>query len=359
MRIDKSKIIIGTHYFISGLADALVDFLEQNKVKDLLYLRHPLTPEVNFLQLFNDFVQNIFLPFRTKGKWDLFIGIDNLNAFSGLILKKLGKVKTVIYYTIDFSPKRFNNGIINKVYHYIDKICVQYCDQTWNLSPRMVQGRKEFFGMDPKKYNRQKLVPHGAYTHKMTLLSKKYKFNPFQAVFVGSILEKQGLQEVFRAILKIILKLPKFRLVVAGGGDYLPALKKLAKELRILKHVQFLGQINNEEKEKLLVGSAIGIATYIPPASFTYYADPGKIKDYLAAGLPLVLTDVSYNVQELSKNGCAIVVSYDKRDIAKAILTLLSNKNKMLKFRKNVKRYAEQFDWSNIYADAFRKIRTI
>lgn len=359
MRIDQSKIIVGTHYSVSCLADALVDYLQQNKVKDLLYLRHPLTPEVHFLQMFHDFVQNIFLSFKTPSRWDLFIGIDNLNAFSGLILKIMGKVKIVIYYTIDFSPKRFDNKLIDTIYHYIDKICVRFCDQTWNLSPRMAEGREQFFAMDRKIYNRQKLIPHGAYVHKMAILAKKYKFNPFQAVFVGSLVEKQGLQEVFEAIPAVLRKLPKFKLIIAGDGNYRSNLEELVGKLKISKYAQFLGRVENKEKEKLLVCSAIGIATYAPPASFTYYADPGKIKDYLAAGLPIVLTDISYNVRELQRNGCAKVVSYDKNDISQAILDLLGDKKKASEIRRNVKKYAEQFDWSNIYADAFSKIRTI
>ena len=59
-----------------------------------------------------DLIYTIVWPFYTKDSYDLFIGFNPLNAFAGIVLKKLGKVKKVVYYTIDYFTKRFENKLL-------------------------------------------------------------------------------------------------------------------------------------------------------------------------------------------------------------------------------------------------------
>ncbi|HDT15097.1 MAG TPA: hypothetical protein ENN55_02695, partial [Firmicutes bacterium] len=66
------------------------------------------------------FFNNKFL--KEKGKTGLFIGVDNLNALSGIIMKKRGRIDKVVYYIIDHMDRRFKNPIFNFIYETIDKI---------------------------------------------------------------------------------------------------------------------------------------------------------------------------------------------------------------------------------------------
>jgi len=54
---------------------------------------------------------------------------------------------------------------------------------------------------------------------------------------------------------------------------------------------------------QLLSSASIGLATYLESEeSFTQFADPGKLKNYLAAGLPIVMTRVPYNADSLEES---------------------------------------------------------
>src|SRR5579859_5948474 len=57
-------------------------------------------PEAFFF--IKDFLFNIFYLLFQKDKIDIFFGLDNLDALSGIILKKLGKVDKAMYYVIDY-----------------------------------------------------------------------------------------------------------------------------------------------------------------------------------------------------------------------------------------------------------------
>ena len=288
---------------------------------------------------------------------DLYLGFDNLNALSGLVLRRFGIVKKCLYYVIDYNPVRFRNRLMNKVYHKIDQYCVRHCDETWNLSPRMKEGRKKYFNFSG---GNQIAMPIGIWFNRIKPGQNKSEIK--KLAFMGHVLKKQGVQYVIAAISKIIKKIPNFSFEVIGGGDYLPELKKLARELKIDKYVNFYGFIESHEKvEQLLSSCDVAVAIYdkhdeAGNLSFTYFADPGKIKSYLAGGLPVLLTDVSHNAKEIEKLGCGKIITADKRSIADAVVSMLKNEKKIARMRENALKYAEKFDWNKIFGKNLKRV---
>lgn len=378
------KIIIATHYLLYGAAQAFRDYLNSKKINTLLYIALPLVTQRNayfisyekgkqmsekiinrgkaipVFDYFIDFLQTVWFvsvqqPHTNpllKGEGTVYIGVDGLNCLAGLLLKKFGKVKKVIFYSIDFVPIRFPNKLLNAIYHNIEIFCVKHADECWNVSPRIAEGRETFLHLSQKEYA-QKVVPIGIW-------NKDIKKRPFhqikkhQVLFIGHLLEKQGVQMVLEAIPLIIKKVPDFTFIIVGGGEYEERLKQLVATLHIAKYVEFTGWIKDRKKiDEMMSKSAIAVATYKPEKeklyNFTYYADPTKLKDYLGAGLPIVLTDISYNAQEIAEKKCGILVEYTKSDIAKAIITLLQEETQLKKYRKNALEYAQSFDWEKIF----------
>lgn len=178
-------------------------------------------------------------------------------------------------------------------------------------------------------------------------------------LFVGHLLEKQGVQLVLDAIPQIIKKIPKFKFLIIGGGEYETKLREKVKELNIQKYVRLEGWVKERSRlEKIMSESACAVALYKPEEeklyNFTYYADPTKIKDYLGAGLPIILTDVPYNAGQIQSKKCGIIVSYSKDNIARAVVELMENSEKLKSFRRNALEMAKQFEWSKIFDKALK-----
>jgi glycosyltransferase involved in cell wall biosynthesis len=378
----KQKIAIVTHELIYGVPQALRDYLIKRKTSSLLFIGLPFidsrkasvisyrkgtkTDEkvvfrhksLGILDYFIDFFQVIWWIYSRKENYDLFIGVNNLNSLAGLFLKKMGKVKKVIFYTMDFVPLRFNNRILNYIYHQIEIVCVKKCDEVWNVSPRMAKGREDYLGLSEKKYF-QRHVPVGIWNDKV----KKRSFEQIkknQILFIGHLsTEKQGVQMVLEALPAIIKEIKDIKFLVVGGGWHEEILRNKAKELKLGDHVSFTGWIKDRSKlDEMMSESAIAVATYKPEKkilrNFTYFADPYKLKDYLGAGLPVVLTDISYNAKELEKRECGIIVKYDSREIAQAIMKLLKDEVTLKQYRINALKYAKELDWTNIYDKIFK-----
>lgn len=387
MELGNKKIIITTHVHLHGAAQDLEDYLLSCHIERLCFIGHPLFHEEgmggSFCQIYQNnklikkrkiknykipalfnYIKDAFLNMywvaRTGGKWDLYIGCDPLNAFCGIIWKKLGRTRKTVFYCIDFMPIRFKNTILNYIYHSLDKLCVRYCDETWNVSPNMKLGREKYKNLKGPAYGRQFTVPIGVWYDRV----KRKNFNEISKhtlVFVGHILEKQGVQNVLRAIPEIIKEIPDFKFIIIGGGEYLENIKKLSQELGIEKHVEFLGYIYDQEKIAGIISNcSLAIAPYKKEAkgviSYTYFADPTKLKTYMVSGLPIMLTDVPYNAQEIEDRKAGMIIRESEKDIAQKITAMMKNESQLEQYRKNAMDYVRQFDWNNIFEESLKRI---
>lgn len=385
------KYILATHVLSDGPSQALREYLIK-KEQDFVWIGHPLFYSKKILgsgySIFvkgQEIKKKYFSPHKliepVKYAWEIwlniifvwklkvshdyvYIGYDNLNAFSGIILKKLGRISKVVYYVIDYTPKRFNNRLLNYIYHRIDQFCVKYADETWSLNEMaMNNARKKYFNFNvyQKGFSIQKEIPMGFWKERIQL--KKFnEINKKQIVFLGNILEKQGVQFVLKALPEVIKKIPDVKLVVIGSGEYLETLKKLVIELDIVNNVEFTGFVKElSEAEDILVNSALAIAIYEegnPEINFTYYTDQGKIKNYLGCGLPILLSDVPPIAKELEKNNCGFIISNNPYEISEKIIELLNNEDKLKIYRNNVVKYRDQFDWKNIFNKILNNLST-
>ncbi len=380
IKLPQSTVIV-THELFYGASQAMRDWLVTQQIPTLLFISHPIRPENphSYMQLYtsgklvyqqktsrkfslwlwrylSDTVLSFWWFWRAGRQYDLYIGVDPLNCLVGLVLKRFGIVKRVVFYAIDFVPRRFSSKPLDKIYHWLETWCIKNSDERWNVSPRMAIGRKKFLGISPQEYL-QKVVPIGVWKKdiKIKPLSKSKKH---WLVFAGHLLDKQGLQMVIKSLPAIISLYPDTHLLVIGGGEYEDKLKELVKKLHLLKAVTFTGWISDQNKIlKLLRSCALALATYDPQgennSNFTYYADPTKVKTYLSCGLPVIMTRVSYNAEELEKAGCARLTEYDVSSVQKAILYFWEDDSHLMVARKNTILMAKKFTWETIFTQVF------
>jgi glycosyltransferase involved in cell wall biosynthesis len=380
---DKSIIVVA-HTLWTGPGHDLEEYLISQKIKNLIFIGHPIYyregrpgPQFRYYKNGNlvkdkeysyrplpgvlQFVKDVFLTVLwvtfTMKKWDLLVALDCLNAFSGLILRTMGIVRKVVYYTIDYTPQRFNIPLLNDIYHFFDKICVAKADQTWNVSPRMVEGRNKHRGLRPKKYPHQKTVPIGIWFDRIS--RKPYlEIEPHTLVYMGGLVEKSGIQIVLDSIPEILQKIYDFKFLVIGSGEYESVLQKKSNRLGLNDVVTFTGYIeSHKEVEHLMSKCGVAIAPYNEILDdWTYYADPAKIKSYLASGLPIITTSLPYNAKYLKINKCGILINYNKSDLTNAVVALMNNPKMHQQYRENAIQYGSRYNWDSIFYDSLEDV---
>ena len=382
MSLAKSKVVIIIHEATTGLAYDLRDYLLKQGVEDLLFIAHPLLyiPE-NFknssryefykkgklvrsgtayhwifpepILYLKDFIYTLKWCLSQKTTFDLFVGFGNLDSFTGLVLKLIGRTRRVIYYVIDYIPKRFSNKFLNMIYHRIEKFAAENSDWTWNLSPRMIEERDRKWN---KKFPNQLIVPHGVNINRIKRLPLD-KINSTEILYMGTLFKRQGVQLAIESLPEVLKKIPEIKFVIIGKGPYEAELKKLVKRLNLDKYVEFLGYVPDHQKmEERIAKAALAVALYDEKNDeFSYYADPGKIKNYLGAGVPIVMTDVPYVAREVVKNKCGFIVQYSKKDLLDILLKFFSDKKLMKEYRYNAVKFARKYDWDKVFANALKE----
>ena len=373
------KIVIVSHVFTTGPTQELVEYLKA-KVNTLIFIGHPLfhsqressfceeyergqkkthgksfyilLPEI--LKFAKHVIYTLYCIFKSKKKYDLYVGVDPLNAYAGLMLRRVGLVKKAIMYTVDYIPKRFNNRVLNSIYHYMDSYCVKECNWVWNLSPKMTEIREKK-GLAKKFSKKQLIVPMGTDLEVKPLPFEK--INRYEIGFMGHLRKGHGLELLIESFADVVREMPKAKMVIIGKGGLENYLKHRCKVLQISSDVNFLGYVeDHKEALKRLSLCVVGLAPYEDNENtFTRYADPGKPKAYLSVGLPIIITKVPAISKKIKKTECGIVIDYDKAQLTKSIIDILTNDDLTKRLRTNAIKLRSSFSWERIFKDVLKK----
>lgn len=346
---------------ISDNLSILVDDFEDGNIARIFRLLVPNWPigrnkPISFIyiilklrDIFSIFVA--LLIFRTR--FDIFIGAEALNASVGICLRKLGLVKKVIYYNFDYGTNRFDNPIFNSFFHFLDVFSVSYADATWSLSETIVTERAKRMG-NKRKRGFQIVVPVGINFHRIKRLPTE-AIDKKRIVYLGALMKQQGVQLLIEAFVQVIKQNPDVRLLIIGSGDFEADLVQMVRDYKIEENVEFTGIVSDEEVERLLCGSAVGIAPYVDdPFSNKRFTEPTKPKTYLGCSLPVIITRVPSIAFDIEREEAGIAINYDKDELASAINRLLSDERLLNEYRINSARFASNYDWGNIYDNALK-----
>lgn len=309
-----------------------------------------------------DFFSVILIALAQKESYNLFIGLEAINALAGIILRKLGKVKTVVYYVSDYSPNRFSKSgknLFNSLYLWLDRFCVLRADFTWDVSSAMQEGRLKN-GLNSEKKYRVIHVHNGLFPSQIRSLPIS-KRTPNSLVYLGTLEPDFGVELAIEAFKEVKRINPKAILRIIGGGKELLILKRLVHKFRLDESVIFYGFVeDNNEVARIVRTSYISLAPYRAfPESLRWYGDAGKIRQYLASGLPVVTTHVPPLGRYIVEQGAGIMTKDTIKDFSNGIMRLLSDRTLYAKLTSAAEKISRDNTWENVYTKALNDMEAI
>jgi glycosyltransferase involved in cell wall biosynthesis len=174
--------------------------------------------------------------------------------------------------------------------------------------------------------------------------------------YVGRLDKDMGLDLVIQAFSEVVKTIPDAKFVIIGSGPSEKELQEKAQMLGLTDNIEFKGFIGDRETvEEILARCVVGIVPYIPiPGDSVYYADSSKVKEYIQAGIPIIITKVPEVAATIEQETAGFAVEYDKDEIAKAMINLLTENRLWQDCRKNVQKLATKYDYVKIYDEALR-----
>ncbi|OGX15665.1 MAG: hypothetical protein A2166_02730, partial [Omnitrophica WOR_2 bacterium RBG_13_41_10] len=318
------------------------------QLKGIYWFNQLLMGPVFLLYIFSMFLAVL----KLRKKFDIFIGIACFSTLFGILLKQLGIVKHVIYYTLDYYPapaKLHINTVINKSIWYLDRYCCKQVAMVWNLSPRIPEAREKLMNFSRNRY-RHLIVP-------LTYGEKTLRYRPLEEietdtlVFVGTLSWNQGLRIVIEAMADLIKIKPALKIRIIGKGPDDKAIKQMVSNNDLQGKFIFHGFIEDDSDVFEIVSRCtVGICTWTNEKdNNVIYADPGKPKLYAFCGIPIVITRVAAVADEIDQLKAGIAIDYDKGKFINAILKVLANRNILEEFRRNAYNFALKYTTENVF----------
>jgi glycosyltransferase involved in cell wall biosynthesis len=363
-------VAIASNGFADGPAQALRDYLVARDV-GVVTIFHPLTPEQgtrHHLAVYADGVlvseRSVRLPLKPPASFvldpfvpllpahvDAWFGFNPLACARGLVARGQHRARRVVLWSVDFVPDRFGSGTLpTRIYDRVDRWCCLRADARVELSETARDARNLRHDLSPAAAPAS-VVPMGAWIDRVPTTPPD-GFRGRRVVFLGHLVERQGVG----TLLEALATLDDVAADVIGTGPLDQELR--AQASRAAVNVTFHGYVaDHREVEQLLSRSSVAVAPYRQTdQSFTRYADPGKLKAYLAAGLPVVLTDVPPNARELESAGGAEVVADDPGALAEAISRALASPEEWRGRREAALAYARRFDWNALLGNLLEEL---
>jgi glycosyltransferase involved in cell wall biosynthesis len=358
-------VAIVSNGFADGPAQALRDYLVERDA-DVVTVLHPLTREQGTTHVITRYnggkrvgERHVRLPLRPPASFaidpfvpllpprvDVWFGFNPLACARGLV----ARAERAVLWSVDFVPDRFGRGTIaTRIYDRLDRLCCRRADARVELSAAARDGRNARHGLAGDAA-RAHIVPMGAWTDRVPTAPPD-GYARRRAVFLGHLVERQGVATLLDALSESGVSAD-----LIGTGPLETELRERAARLGV--DATFHGYVpDHRDVERLLSRASVAIAPYRrTDDTFTRYADPGKLKAYLAAGLPIVMTDVPPNAGDLAAEAGAEIVEDGAADLAAAVKRALASPEQWLERRAAALAYARRFDWNVLLGDLLEKL---
>jgi len=284
---------------------------------------------------------------------DVYVGMSGFDMLPAVLLQKLSKakIKKLIFYPIDYTDERFPNRFLNGLYEIIDRLSVRASDIIVYTNQR-VKAIRQKQGASSEQLL---FIPNGLFLGDLPH-RRKLRNTPYNTLYyVGYLDECHGVEDIVKAFGSIAKTIPQVKLEIIGTGPQKILLQKYIEKNNLHKQIKLLGKLSNKQVLHILSRGGIGLAPYTLYSRWVYYCDPIKVKEYLACGLPVIISNVVEVAENVKRYNCGLIYQ-NMRSLVESIKKLTTD-HKMYKYMsKNTFDIANSFDYEKNYTELFARI---
>ena len=145
-----------------------------------------------------------------------------------------------------------------------------------------------------------------------------------------------------------------------GVGPYQEELKRNVSKFGIGDRVEFFSSASPDVYLDKLGNCGIGLAVYDEKRAKTaYYADPIAIKEYMACGLPVVVSKSLWISEEVTNKQLGIVAENFVEGLVVALHELWKNELLFKSCAENARNYVKNLAWKDVFDKSFYNTKVV
>lgn len=203
-------------------------------------------------------------------------------------------------------------------------------------------GVKKTIEIVPNSINTKLFTPVSGNTEKNNL-KKSFGINGQSLIYMGRLSYEKSVEQIIKAFPLMLKEKPELKLMIVGDGPDRKKLEKMARELKVYDKIIFTGYLYGEKLADSLKANDLFIT-----ASKSENM-PVSVLEAMSAGLPVVTVKEKGLAEIIFDGENGFFAKTDNpEDIAKKVLSILSDKILLEKFSKKSRELALQYSEKNV-----------
>lgn len=258
-----------------------------------------------------------------NSSFDVVLTVESINFLGAWMNRRKNKdFQRLIYFCNDYTPNRYG-FLFTTIYNWLDKFSAYRADYNWLMNLE-IQKPREKLGFDMTKISNVQDISGGI---SMPFFeTKKRKFGSLLKIVYAARNWDYGLDLALKACASVSKDSEmKIQLTITGGKIQKSVLEEYFNIPNL--EIKNVGFMTLQKLDELLYDSHIGLAFYPQKnVSSSSFGDPEKVRRYINAGLPSVVSGQGRTVERAVESGSAIRADHEVISIKKKMLLLINSK---------------------------------
>ncbi len=278
-------------------------------------------------------------------KYDLYIASDIYNLPFLSFFAKF-RSKPVFYDSRElfkYLAGLKDKATVQKLLAAIENSYISDCDKIIVTGMMDAEVLTEDYNLPARKFILLRNLPHKTVTIPWLDIRKKFGFSAESIILIyqGVILKGRGLPVLIEAL----KRMENVCLVIMGDGDLRGELENLVETEGLQERVVFTGTIPQEYILEYTAGADIG-CTLIENISKSYfYALPNKMFEYIAAGIPVLASNLPQMMQIIDNYGVGKYADPEDIEAVVSAINELADPVKRADIAENARNAHEVLNW--------------
>lgn len=204
-------------------------------------------------------------------------------------------------------PELIDRPRVKRVWERIEGLLLPRCDANITVCQSIADYYRTKYGVEMtvvRNIQGERFAPLESQACKA---GREVKGERFTLLYQGAVNKGRGVDWAIDAL----EYLPDCRLVVAGDGDLLEEMKAYAQSKPWAERIVFTGRLTPEELEPLTRQAAVGLVMLEDMGLSYHFALPNRIGDFVAAGVPIVVSDLPEMAAVVKRFGVGEIIDVD------------------------------------------------